>query len=101
MIGSYRAAIEKHRMISLEVLPRFTEYRSQRVPKLRRAYRLAGGTSLKGYLGPQEVLIGAHLRPLGVRLRSLCGYLHTNSEVAALLALAVSDPSFKPNAIPG
>jgi hypothetical protein len=32
MIGSYRAAIEKHRMISLDVLPRFTEYHSQRGP---------------------------------------------------------------------
>src|SRR6266480_1583763 len=35
------------------------------------------------------------------QLRSLCGYLHSNSELAARLALAVSDPSFKPNAIPG
>lgn len=26
----------------------------------------------------QEVLIGAHLRPLGIRLRSLCGYLHSD-----------------------
>src|SRR5207248_11721196 len=49
----------------------------------------------------QEVLIGARLRPLGVRLGSLCGYLHSNNELAARLALAVSDPSFKPNAIPG
>ena len=98
MIGSYRAAIEKHRMISLEVLPRFTEYRSERGPKLRRAYRLAGGTSLKGYLGPPR---SAYRCPSRGQSRSLCGYLHSNSEVAARLALAVSDPSFKPNAIPG
>jgi len=40
-----------------------------------------------------------------MRLASLCGLqlsgqLYSNGEVPALLALAVSDPSFRPNAIP-